>query len=109
MPRTRERGVVGAAVGYALSGGRVVAELMYADFMGRAGDEIFNQMAKWQGMSAPFLQIACGARGAAGGVPVEYYEVPLGEPAIRCAGSDITLVTVGATLYRALDAADELH
>jgi 2-oxoisovalerate dehydrogenase E1 component len=21
---------------------------MYCDFMGRAGDEIFNQMAKWQ-------------------------------------------------------------
>ena len=25
---------------------------MYADFMGRAGDEIFNQLAKWQAMSA---------------------------------------------------------
>ena len=33
-------------------GGRVVAELMYADFMGRAGDEIFNQLSKWQAMSA---------------------------------------------------------
>ncbi|MDI9641746.1 thiamine pyrophosphate-dependent enzyme [Geitlerinema splendidum] len=40
-----EAAIVGAAVGYALSGGRVVAELMYCDFMGRAGDEIFNQMA----------------------------------------------------------------
>jgi len=29
----------GRRVGYALEGGRVVAELMYADFMGRAGDE----------------------------------------------------------------------
>jgi 2-oxoisovalerate dehydrogenase E1 component len=47
-----EAGIVGAAVGYALEGGRVVAELMYADFMGRAGDEIFNQLAKWQAMSA---------------------------------------------------------
>ena len=47
-----EAAIVGAAVGYALAGGRVVAELMYADFMGRAGDEIFNQMAKWQSMSA---------------------------------------------------------
>ena len=47
-----EAGIVGAAVGYALAGGRVVAELMYADFMGRAGDEIFNQLAKWQAMSA---------------------------------------------------------
>jgi len=47
-----EAGIVGAAVGYALEGGRVVAELMYADFMGRAGDEIFNQLSKWQAMSA---------------------------------------------------------
>jgi 2-oxoisovalerate dehydrogenase E1 component len=47
-----EAAVVGAAVGYALEGGRVVAELMYADFMGRAGDEIFNQLSKWQAMSA---------------------------------------------------------
>jgi len=47
-----EAAIVGAAVGYAMSGGRVVAELMYADFMGRAGDEIFNQLSKWQAMSA---------------------------------------------------------
>ena len=33
----------------------MVAELMYADFMGRAGDEIFNQLAKWQAMSAAQL------------------------------------------------------
>lgn len=47
-----EAAIVGAAVGYGLEGGRAVAELMYADFMGRAGDEIFNQLAKWQAMSA---------------------------------------------------------
>jgi 2-oxoisovalerate dehydrogenase E1 component len=47
-----EAAIAGAAVGYALEGGRVVAELMYADFMGRAGDEIFNQLSKWQAMSA---------------------------------------------------------
>jgi len=50
-----EAAIVGAAVGYALEGGRVVAELMYADFMGRAGDEIFNQLSKWQAMSAAQL------------------------------------------------------
>jgi 2-oxoisovalerate dehydrogenase E1 component len=50
-----EAAIVGAAVGYALEGGRVVAELMYADFMGRAGDEIFNQLSKWQAMSAGTL------------------------------------------------------
>ncbi|HYW42498.1 MAG TPA: thiamine pyrophosphate-dependent enzyme [Bryobacteraceae bacterium] len=53
-----EAAIVGAAVGYALEGGRVVAELMYADFMGRAGDEIFNQLSKWQAMSAGQLDMA---------------------------------------------------
>jgi 2-oxoisovalerate dehydrogenase E1 component len=52
-----EAAIVGAAVGYALEGGRVVAELMYADFMGRAGDEVFNQLAKWQAMSAGQLKM----------------------------------------------------
>jgi 2-oxoisovalerate dehydrogenase E1 component len=52
-----EAGIVGAAIGYALDGGRAVAELMYADFMGRAGDEIFNQLSKWQGMSAGLLRM----------------------------------------------------
>ncbi|MCB0154128.1 MAG: dehydrogenase, partial [Anaerolineae bacterium] len=167
-----EAAIVGTAVGYALSGGRVVAELMYADFMGRAGDEIFNQMAKWQSMSAGVLQmplvlrVSVGAKYGAqhsqdwtsivahipglqvmfpatpydakgmlnlalrgtdpviffesqrlypepeilveGGVPVDYYEVELGEPALRRSGRDLTIVTVGATLYRALEAADEL-
>jgi 2-oxoisovalerate dehydrogenase E1 component len=45
-----EAGIVGAAVGYGMEGGRAVAELMYSDFMGRAGDELFNQLAKWQAM-----------------------------------------------------------
>jgi 2-oxoisovalerate dehydrogenase E1 component len=41
---------------------------MYADFMGRAGDEIFNQLAKWQAMSAAqlimpvVLRISVGAK-----------------------------------------------
>ena len=167
-----EGAIVGTAVGYAMSGGRVVAELMYADFMGRAGDEIFNQMAKWQSMSAlaltmPLvLRVSVGSKYGAqhsqdwtsicahipglkvyfpatpydakgmlnlalrgtdpvvffesqrlysepevlvhGGVPKEYYEVPEGEPAVRRAGSDVTIVTIGATLYRALEAAQEL-
>ena len=168
-----EAAIVGTAVGYALSGGRVVAELMYCDFMGRAGDEIFNQMAKWQSMSANVLQmplvlrVSVGSKYGAqhsqdwtsivahipglkvmfpataydakgmlslalrgtdpvvffesqrlypepetlveGGVPTEYYEVEMGEPALRREGEDLTIVTVGAALYRALDAADELE
>ena len=168
-----EAAIVGTAVGYALSGGRAVAELMYCDFMGRAGDEIFNQMAKWQSMSANVLQmpmvlrVSVGSKYGAqhsqdwtsivahipglkvmfpataydakgmlnlalrgtdpvvffesqrlypepetlveGGVPTEYYEVEMGEPALRRHGEDLTIVTVGASLYRALDAAAELE
>lgn len=52
-----EAAIVGAAVGYAMSGGRVVAEIMYADFLGRAGDELFNQLSKWQSMSAGVLRM----------------------------------------------------
>lgn len=168
-----EAAIVGTAVGYALCGGRVVAELMYCDFMGRAGDEIFNQMAKWQAMSAgvlemplvlrvsvgnkygaqhsqdwssllahiPGLQVMFPAtpydakgmlnralRGTdpvvffesqrlyaepeilvEGGVPIDYYEVELGEPAVRRTGNDLTIITIGATLYRALEAADILQ
>ena len=52
-----EAAIVASAVGYAMCGGRAVVELMYCDFMGRAGDEIFNQLAKWQAMSAGELEM----------------------------------------------------
>ena len=52
-----EAAIVGTAVGYAMAGGRALVELMYADFIGRAGDEIFNQLAKWQAMSGGILQL----------------------------------------------------
>ena len=43
------------------------------------------------------------------GVPSGYYEVPIGEPAVRRVGSDVTILTIGAVLYRALDAAKYLE
>lgn len=52
-----EAAIVATAVGHALEGGRTLIELMYGDFIGRAGDEIFNQMAKWQAMSAGILKL----------------------------------------------------
>jgi 2-oxoisovalerate dehydrogenase E1 component len=52
-----EAAIVAAAVGYAMEGGRALVELMYGDFLGRAGDEVFNQMAKWQAMSAGELSL----------------------------------------------------
>jgi 2-oxoisovalerate dehydrogenase E1 component len=43
-----------------------------------------------------------------GGVPEGYYEIPFGEPDIKRKGDDITILSIGATLYRALEAADIL-
>ncbi len=167
-----EGAIVGAGVGYALSGGRAVVELMYCDFLGRAGDEVFNQMSKWQSMSAGVLKmplvlrVSVGAKYGAqhsqdwtalvahipglkvffpatptdakgmlnlalsgtdpvvflesqklygigeefeeGGVPEGYYETPEGVPALRRQGKDLTIITIGATLYTALKAADEM-
>jgi len=168
-----EAAIVGSAVGYALEGGRVIAELMYCDFMGRAGDEIFNQMCKWQSMSGGLLKMPIVLRVSVGskygaqhsqdwtsicahipglkvvfpatpydakglmnsaltgtdpviffesqriydqpeefhpaGVPEGYYEVPFGEPDVKKQGKDLTILTIGATLYRALDAAKILE
>jgi 2-oxoisovalerate dehydrogenase E1 component len=61
-----EGAIVGTACGYALSGGRVCVELMYCDFMGRAGDEIFNQISKWQSMSAGILKMPVVVRVSVG-------------------------------------------
>jgi len=49
--------IVGAAVGAAMQGLRPIAELMYADFMGCAGEELINQLPKWQGMSAGQIRL----------------------------------------------------
>ena len=151
-------------------GGRAVPELMYCDFLGRAGDEVLNQLAKWQGMTAgqlkmpvlvrmgvgskygaqhsqdwsslcahvpglkviypvtpydtkglmnsalngtdPVMMLECqslygkGECFHEGGVPTDYYEIPIGEPDIKRAGKDLTILTIGPTLYRALKAAD---
>jgi len=42
-------------------------------------------------------------------VPEGYFEVPEGQSAVRRIGSDLTIATLGATLYRALDAAKVLE
>lgn len=168
-----EAAIVGTAIGYAMCGGRVIPEIMYCDFLGRAGDEVFNQLPKWQAMSGNVLKmpvvirVSVGSKYGAqhsqdwtalaahipglkvvfpvtpydakglmnsalqgtdpviffesqrlydigeqfheGGVPEGYYELPMGEPDVKKEGSDITILTIGATLYRALDAAKTLE
>jgi 2-oxoisovalerate dehydrogenase E1 component len=44
-----------------------------------------------------------------GGVPEGYYEIAIGEPDIKRRGDDITILTIGSTLYVALKAAEELQ
>ncbi|MDR0783755.1 MAG: dehydrogenase [Propionibacteriaceae bacterium] len=61
-----EAAIVGAGVGYAMAGGRAVVELMYCDFLGRAGDEVFNQLAKWSAMSAGLLKLPVVVRVSVG-------------------------------------------
>ncbi len=168
-----EAAIVGTAVGYGMCGGRAIVELMYCDFLGRAGDEVFNQLPKWQAMSAGVLKMPIVVRVSVGskygaqhsqdwtslcahvpglkvvfpvspydakglmntalmgtdpviffesqriydkgeefveaGVPEGYYEIEMGEPDIKREGSDVTILTIGATLYRALEAAEELQ
>lgn len=167
-----EAAIIGTSIGYAMCGGRVIPEIMYCDFLGCCGDEIFNQLPKWQAMSGNILKMpvvvrvsvgskygaqhsqdwtslcthipglkvvfpatpydAKGLMNAAlqgtdpviffesqriydkgemfheGGVPEGYYEIPIGEPDIKRVGKDITFLSIGATLYRALEAADML-
>ncbi|MBQ8177787.1 MAG: dehydrogenase [Clostridia bacterium] len=52
-----ESAIVGAEVGYAMRGGTVLAELLYADFLTRSADEIINQSAKWQSLSGGTLKL----------------------------------------------------
>ncbi|MGB4017827.1 alpha-ketoacid dehydrogenase subunit alpha/beta [Petrimonas mucosa] len=168
-----EASIVGTAIGYAMCGGRVIPEIMYCDFLGRCGDEVFNQLPKWQAMSGNVLKMpvvlrvsvgskygaqhsqdwtslvahipgikvcfpvtpydAKGLMNAAlqgtdpviffesqriydigeqfhkGGVPTGYYEIPIGEPDVKREGKDITFLTIGHTLYPALQAAKELE
>ena len=43
-----------------------------------------------------------------GGVPAGRYEIPIGDTNLIRQGKDLTIITIGAALYRAVDAAKEL-
>ncbi len=167
-----EASIMGTAIGYAMCGGRVIPEFMYCDFLGRAGDEVFNQLPKWQAMSGNVIKMPVVLRVSVGskygaqhsqdwtaltthipglkvvfpvtpydakglmnsalqgtdpviffesqrvydlgeqfhteGVPEEYYEIAMGEPDVKVKGDDVTILTIGATLYRAIEAGKTL-
>jgi 2-oxoisovalerate dehydrogenase E1 component len=43
-----------------------------------------------------------------GGVPAEEYEIEFGDPDVKRPGTDVTILSIGATLYRATKAVDIL-
>jgi pyruvate dehydrogenase E1 component beta subunit len=65
-----EAGIIGAALGAAMLGMRPVAEIMFGDFLGCAGDQLINQVAKARYMSGgkarvPLtIRVTTGAPGA---------------------------------------------
>lgn len=61
-----EGAIVGTAIGYGMCGGRVIAEIMYCDFLGRSGDEVFNQLPKWQAMSGNLIRMPVVVRVSVG-------------------------------------------
>lgn len=62
-----EAGIVGAGIGLAMSGRRAVVEIMFADFMTLAMDQLYNHAVKFPGMfegcDVPVLvRTPCGGR-----------------------------------------------
>ena len=64
-----------------------------------ADPTIFVETQKLYDMTEQFVE---------SGVPEEYYEIPFGEGVHRTKGNDLTIVTLGASLYKAMDAHKEL-
>lgn len=62
-----ESGIAGMALGMAITGLRPVAELMFADFLYLAADEIANQMASWYYVTGGQTPVPVVIRTAAGG------------------------------------------
>ncbi|MCL5073479.1 MAG: dehydrogenase E1 component subunit alpha/beta [Actinobacteria bacterium] len=62
-----ESGIVGAAVGMAMTGLIPIAEIMYDDFILMAMDQIGNQAAKWSYMSGGQISIPMVIRTTIGG------------------------------------------
>ena len=62
-----EQVIIGAALGSAITGLRPVAELMFADFIPVAMDQIVNQVAKYRYMSGGQFVIPLTIRAAQGG------------------------------------------
>ncbi|MFW6163347.1 MAG: alpha-ketoacid dehydrogenase subunit alpha/beta [Planctomycetota bacterium] len=61
-----EAAIIGSGVGAAMTGLRPVVELMYSDFEFQAGDQIYNQAAKWGYMSGGSTSVPLVIRSSVG-------------------------------------------
>jgi 2-oxoisovalerate dehydrogenase E1 component len=61
-----EAAIIGTAVGASMTGLRPVVELMYSDFEFQAGDQLFNQAAKWHYMSGGQTTVPLVVRSSVG-------------------------------------------
>jgi pyruvate/2-oxoglutarate/acetoin dehydrogenase E1 component len=61
-----EAAIIGTGVGAAMTGLRPVVELMYSDFEYQAGDQIYNQAAKWSFMSGGQASVPMVIRSSVG-------------------------------------------
>ena len=61
-----EAAIIGTAVGASMTGLRPVVELMYSDFEFQAGDQLFNQAAKWHYMSGGQTTVPIVVRSSVG-------------------------------------------
>jgi len=61
-----EAAIIGTGVGCAMTGLRPVVELMYSDFEFQAGDQIYNQAAKWSYMSGGNISVPLVIRSSVG-------------------------------------------
>ena len=78
-----ETAVAGAAVGSAMLGYRPVADMMFADFMWIAGDEIFLKAAKWNFMHAGKVNVPVVFMAGMGGgfkLGAEHSQAPASTP-----------------------------
>ena len=74
-----EAGIIGAALGAAMMGMRPVAEIMFGDFLGCAGDQLINQVAKARYMSGGKARVPLTMRvttGAPGSAAAQHSQSP---------------------------------
>ncbi|CAB1079401.1 Acetoin dehydrogenase E1 component beta-subunit (EC [Olavius algarvensis Delta 1 endosymbiont] len=88
-----ETGIAGAAIGASMMGYRPVADLMFADFMYVAGDEIFLKAAQWHFMHGGKVKLPLvflASCGGGGQLANEHSHTPMA-PVLHCPGLKLAI------------------